>query len=32
MDKDYDRFIKALAAEVEKQLGKGYTAFRQDMV
>lgn len=32
MDKDYDRFIKALAAEVEKQLGKGYTAFRQDVV
>lgn len=32
MDKDYDRFIKALTAEVGKQLGKGYTAFRQDMV
>lgn len=32
MDKDYERFIKALTAEVEKQLGKGYTAFRKDMV
>lgn len=32
MDKDYDRFIKALTAEAEKQLGKGYTVFRQDTV
>lgn len=32
MDKDYERFVKVLAAELEKQLGKGYTVFRQDTV
>ena len=32
MDKGYEKFIKALIAEVGKQLGKDYTVFRQDTV